>query len=42
MYQIHEVCERCHLSRKAIRLYEEKDSCIRIGYREIECIIKKM
>lgn len=24
MYQIHEVCERCHLSRKAIRLYEEK------------------
>lgn len=24
MYQIHEVCERCHLSRKAVRLYEEK------------------
>ena len=24
MYQIHEVCEHCHLSRKAVRLYEEK------------------
>ena len=25
MYQIHEVCERCHLSRKAIRLYNKED-----------------
>ena len=42
MYQIHEVCERCHLSRKAIRLYEEKGLLHPKGYREIECIIKKM